>query len=343
MAFPTNLTNAVDSVTEIMADHLNNLEAKVGIDGSAVATSLDYLLKNSASLDPGHQHSSASAGLGNVTNDAQLKASQLDTDGTLAADADDRVASQKATKTYADVIAAALASGWVAAGETWTYASADAPTFTFTISGDKTGKYSPGMRLRLTQGGSVKFFIVTVVAYSSPNTTITVYGGTDYTLANATITDPYFSPFKAPQGFPLDPAKWTVEVTNNSSIDQNNPTINIWYNLGNINISVPIGAWRLEYSGYMEAGHSGTSYIQIFATLSTSVSSESENKFRTAVLEGASNTTSAGGSVLKSKTVNVSGKTTYYLLFRAYQSGLIYLRIGGAMQITIIRAVCAYL
>jgi hypothetical protein len=56
MAFPTSLTNAVDGVTEVVAAHLNNLEAKVGIDGSAVTTSLDYLLQNSASVDPGHKH-----------------------------------------------------------------------------------------------------------------------------------------------------------------------------------------------------------------------------------------------------------------------------------------------
>jgi hypothetical protein len=57
MAFPTNLTYAVDGVTDVTADHLNNLEAKVGIDGSEVSTSLDYLLKNPGSVDPGHVHS----------------------------------------------------------------------------------------------------------------------------------------------------------------------------------------------------------------------------------------------------------------------------------------------
>lgn len=40
--------------------------------------------------------------------------------------------------------------GWIPAEETWTYASADDPTFTFTISGDKTGKYSVGMKIKLT-------------------------------------------------------------------------------------------------------------------------------------------------------------------------------------------------
>ena len=56
MAFPANLTNAVDGVTDVVADHLNNLEAKVGIDGSLVTTSLTYLLTNPSSIDPGHKH-----------------------------------------------------------------------------------------------------------------------------------------------------------------------------------------------------------------------------------------------------------------------------------------------
>jgi hypothetical protein len=37
-------------------DAIEVLEAKVGVDGSAVTTSLDYKLKSSSSVDPGHQH-----------------------------------------------------------------------------------------------------------------------------------------------------------------------------------------------------------------------------------------------------------------------------------------------
>ena len=43
--FPTALTGATDNVTDVLAKHLNNLEAKVGIDSSAVTNSIDYLLK----------------------------------------------------------------------------------------------------------------------------------------------------------------------------------------------------------------------------------------------------------------------------------------------------------
>lgn len=90
-----------------------------------------------------------------------------------------------------------LTYGWQDPGETWTYASAT----TFTISGDKTTKYQKGDRIKLTQT-TVKYFVVVNVVYSSPNTTITVTGGTDYTLANAAITANYYSKDASPVGFP---------------------------------------------------------------------------------------------------------------------------------------------
>jgi hypothetical protein len=57
MAFPVLLSNFVDGQDIIPAAAINNLEAKVGIDNSAVPASLDYLLKNPDSIDPGHKHS----------------------------------------------------------------------------------------------------------------------------------------------------------------------------------------------------------------------------------------------------------------------------------------------
>jgi hypothetical protein len=104
--------------------------------------------------------------------------------------------------------------GWIDANETWTYASAT----TFTISGDKTGKYQKGDKIKLTQT-SVKYFYIIGVSYSSPNTTVTVTGGSDYTVANTTITSPYFSKVENPQGFPhwfdFTPS-WEASTTNPS-------------------------------------------------------------------------------------------------------------------------------
>ena len=56
MSFPSMLTGAIDGVTEIEAAHLNNLEAKVGVDNSLAPSSLDYKLRNASSVDPGHKH-----------------------------------------------------------------------------------------------------------------------------------------------------------------------------------------------------------------------------------------------------------------------------------------------
>jgi hypothetical protein len=87
--------------------------------------------------------------------------------------------------------------GWVPANETWTYASAT----TFTISGDKTDKYQKGDKIKLTQT-TAKYFYIIGVSYSNPNTTVTVTGGSDYSLANASITNPFYSKIENPQGFP---------------------------------------------------------------------------------------------------------------------------------------------
>lgn len=88
-------------------------------------------------------------------------------------------------------------TGWITAGETWVYASAT----TFTVTGDKTTKYRKGTKIKLTQTTD-KYFYVVAVSYSAPNTTVTLAAGSDYSLANATITSPYYSYADCPQGFP---------------------------------------------------------------------------------------------------------------------------------------------
>lgn len=81
--FPIVLTNKVDGPpgvgTPILAKDINNLEAKVGIDGSVVATSLDYLLKNSASIEPGHRHNKL------WNSDGSFEAVTVDVNGYIGA------------------------------------------------------------------------------------------------------------------------------------------------------------------------------------------------------------------------------------------------------------------
>jgi len=87
--------------------------------------------------------------------------------------------------------------GWIIADETWTYASST----TFTVSGDVRSKYPKGTKITLTQT-TAKYFYVIKTSYSSPNTTVTITGGSNYTLADAAITDPFYSYMETPVGFP---------------------------------------------------------------------------------------------------------------------------------------------
>jgi len=87
--------------------------------------------------------------------------------------------------------------GWIAAGETWTYASAS----TFTISGDKTAKYFKGDKIKIDQSGN-KYFYILSVSYAAPNTTITIVANTSYSIANATIDSSFYSRGESPIGFP---------------------------------------------------------------------------------------------------------------------------------------------
>lgn len=91
-----------------------------------------------------------------------------------------------------------MRNGWFLDTNTWTYASAT----TFTVSRDVTDVFDLGTKVRLKQGGGWKYFYVVATSYSSPNTTITVTGGADYSLINAPITDGYLSQAASPVGFP---------------------------------------------------------------------------------------------------------------------------------------------
>lgn len=87
-----------------------------------------------------------------------------------------------------------IGMGWIGVSGSWSYASAT----TITVPSGATSVYQKGDRIRLKQGGGYKYFYVTAVA----STTLTVSGGTDYTVANAAITDAAYSRASLPFGFP---------------------------------------------------------------------------------------------------------------------------------------------
>lgn len=102
-----------------------------------------------------------------------------------------------ATATQLNATANISTDGWTADTDTWVYVSASS----FKIAGkDVTTKFTAGTRLKFTQT-TVKYAVVVSSAFST-DTTVTIAVNTDFTIADAAITLPYYSYQLKPQGYP---------------------------------------------------------------------------------------------------------------------------------------------
>jgi len=234
-------------------------------------------------------------------------------------------------------------SGWIALGAC-AYVSADSPTFVMNMTGDATSYIGLGYRIRLTQT-TVKYFVVTAIgAYSGGVTPITLYGGTDYTLANAAITLPSFSSNKAPFGFPLNPQKWDVVVELTTNTTTNTPTATTWYNISSINI--PIGAFNVSISGGYRvlATLAAVALLDTYVTLSTANNTESEKR----MTEGMSSLQPIGaaqvrGGFYRDLDMLLTTKATWYLNQKTVQAGMSSLEMSSTATTTILKARFLYL
>lgn len=278
--------------------------------------------------------------------DGTHSVSKMITEGTvldeddMASNSATALATQQSIKAYVD-----SKGDWKALGQTLTYASADDPTYTATVAGvDLTDTLSAGMRLRVSQStGGTKYFIITAVAFST-DTTITLYGGTDYNLENEAISSPVFATVKAPVGFPLDPSKWSVAYSSTSDSTESSPTSNTWYNTGSHSLVVPIGVWNITYSCLTLVSDTSSTNVDIKSTLSTANNSESHpllTVYRS--LLGASGTIAIGVGGGLFSFISLASKTTFYLNFLTRLSGMNGWDVRGQRQPIIIRAVSAYL
>lgn len=102
--------------------------------------------------------------------------------------------------------------GWIPVTDSWTYASAT----TVTVPSDATAKYSVGDKIKFSQSGTKYFYITAVAA-----TTLTLNGGTDYTVANAAISSIYYSKASTPLNFP----QWFVYTPTFANTTLGNGTV----------------------------------------------------------------------------------------------------------------------
>ncbi len=224
---------------------------------------------------------------------------------------------------------------WVSLNATLAYSSADDPTYIVSTSTDLTGTLGLGMKIRFINNSTTFYGFITAITSNS----ITLYGGTDYDVANSAITSPAYSSTRSPYGFPLNPAKWTVEVSDTTNRTQGSPVAGTWYNLNSTSITVPIGVWRVYYNIPLYGNWAGST-ATLSCTLSTASNTESDPDFSGFVGGAAS---AVNGSLqTKEKVLTLTTKTTYYANAKC-DVATTNITFLNAFAKLFIRAVCVYL
>ena len=152
-------------------------------------------------------------GLGNVDNTSN--ATERAATATLA------------NKTLTSPVFTGTVDGWISADASWTYASAS----TITVPSGAASLYQKGDKIKWTQT-TVKYGVIVEVA----DTLLTIAVNTDYTVANAVITDNYYSHNENPLGFPAR-FTFTPNFTGFSSVPTgacqysvNGGIVSVWIN-----------------------------------------------------------------------------------------------------------------
>jgi hypothetical protein len=308
------------------------------IDPTAgLGTNNDYYI-NTASYDIFQKQSGAWVKIGNLKGAAG--ATGATGPGVPAGGTTGQFLSKKSNTDYDTQWVAAptgggSTDGWNPVNATLSYSSSDAPNYVLSTGGVDLSNVIPlGARIRLYQTNAFKYGIVVAVNA----TTITIYGGTDYSIVNAAITNPYFSVAKAPFGFPLDPAKWSVVLTDSINRPISSPTVDTLYDTG-LSITVPVGMWDFGYTALIRADKTSTG-ISGYVELSRSTTAETDLDTITGII-GYDHTAIVIG---RRKIISLTEKTTFYMLMKTKTpDGLTTLAVRGDFAPTVISAVCAYL
>lgn len=190
-------------------------------------------------------------------------------------------------------------------------------------------KYALGTAQGTSAITLTKYFLCTASSYSAPNTTVTLYGGTDHSLANATISSAYYSTQKAPLGFPLRTAKWQYAINDASQVSVTGISDNNWKQPGTVTMNVPIGSWNLSYYTATASTGSAGNYSGMYVTLSRSSSSETDSWMTSVASSGSTSVTEHDGNLMANMNVHLNAKTTYYLIAKRATANITGLFFNG--------------
>lgn len=244
-------------------------------------------------------------------------------------------------------------NGWIPETHTWTYASTDTHTFVVTVPADITAYVGLGAKIWCVNQGASQYFFVTAISVTAGVTTVTLYGGTGYSLTNTPITNVQYSWADAPIGFPRNPTNWTETFTDTVNRTKTGPTSLTWYwsDLGSPAVVLPIGLWWVRYSfiGVISTGATTVAGVSMVATLSTSNSAPSDATMNSQIFGNSNLVTnqeqSYVGNLTRGKSYNATVKTTLYVIAQTQNSTVATLSIefANANGTGVISASSAYL
>lgn len=246
-----------------------------------------------------------------------------------------------------------LNNGWQTCGTltTRSYTSGIKTGVVYRSSVDETTHFQEGMRIRFVQAATSSNYIygiITDVSLNGSDTDLTVYFGTDYSMAvGQAITLMEVSRMKTPQGFPLNPNKWRQQYSDSTLQSQASPTVNTWYNIGTASLLIPPGDWYVDYALSSRLRYSGQPSMEWYVTLSSANNSESDTAWTTHFRNVGSNVTNHlyefPARKKGYKSVTASSGQTFYINSMTPKSGTDDLTFANDEEPIIIRAECAYL
>ena len=183
-----------------------------------------------------------------------------------------------------------------------------------------------------------KYALITAVApYAAGVTPITIWGGTDYSLANATISSPYYATVSQPFGFNRDKNKWKVEYNSLATISQATPTALTWYNKATIDI--PIGAFNAYVVASLNAYRTTAGVADMQATLSTANNtlSDYDMTLTSYVMATGASANQTVNTISFSKDLSTTVKKTMYLNILTSNTSMLSIALQGSISSTIIR------
>jgi hypothetical protein len=192
--------------------------------------------------------------------------------------------------------------------------------------------------------GTTEYAIITANAFST-NTTLTVQVPEGYAIpTSGGVSAVSYSTQDCPYGFPRDAGKWVVEFISIAAANLSQaPSVDTWYNIGSYQLSVPTGAWNLGYKVSAYANETSGTSAQVFATLSTSTSSESNINLTTySVNQGATGNLATVATMSTDDYITTTTATPYYLIEKTAAAGVDAIRVSQSIN-SVIRAKLAYI